>query len=523
MATKKPAADIAVKEDPLSLGLFNEQATSQLLRYLTRYPDFDEVLKKAGIRRRHLRTLLYDDEIAQAFDTRRDALLSVPMRLEPTEGADADKLRLILEPVLRDALTGMFNAVPFGYSVLEAVWERKDDGLIGLKTLGEKPFEWFEPKQDGTLVFYKDDGSGGVYGEEVDQKFKFFVTRSRATYANPYGEALLSRLYWAWYFRTNGWNFWAKFLERFGSPILVGKSSNNKAMLTALLQAHAQAAIAVSATDDVGTVGAATGNAGQAFEAFETNVIRRIQKVVLGQTLTSGTDGGSGNRALGQVHDAVRHDKRNSDISLIQYTMQRVVDAACTLNNLAPHKIVFADDTGLEKDRATRDKDLYAVGVRFEKTYFQDSYDLAEEDFTLSSEAAPVGGLPTPGQPVGGAVPKPGADEDPAAAGAADPKPPTKAAKLAASKFTNHGAGTKFTKQQDVVEALADASQVGAEAIPADKLRSAVLSATSPEDLADRLFALVGSSVSQSEFAVALERSLYAADILGYVHADGKV
>jgi phage gp29-like protein len=38
-----------------------------------------------------------------------------------------------------------------------------------------------------------------------------------------------------------------------------------------------------------------------AFEAFDNVLTRRIQKVVLGQTLTSGTDG-VGSRALGEVH-----------------------------------------------------------------------------------------------------------------------------------------------------------------------------------------------------------------------------
>jgi phage gp29-like protein len=521
-ASKKPASKSSSNPE---VGIFDEVAVSQVLRYLTRMPDMDEVLRKGGIQRKSLRTLMYDDEIAQAFDTRRDALLSVPMRLEPTEGEEADKIRAALEPVLREALTGAFNAVPFGYSVLEAVYERRD-GFIGLKFLGEKPMEWFEPKSDGRLMLFKDDGSGGTTGEEVDQKFKFFCTKSRATYANPYGEALLSRLYWAWYFRTNGWNFWAKFLERFGAPILVGKSSDNKSMLTALMQAHGQAAIAVSREDDVGTVGSTASSNGAAFETFEASVIRRIQKMVLGQTLTSGTDNGSGNRALGQVHDSVRTDKRNSDIDLVRATVQRVVDALCTLNNWSNHKVVFADDTGLEKDRAARDKDLHAVGVRFNKTYFQDAYELAEEDFTLSSESALAGGLPISSQAGEAAsTPKPGdkSKSDPAAEDDTSPKPPTKAAKLTSGLFSKHGEGTKFTQQQELLETLADESQVAAEAVSRDKLRSVVLAARDPEDLADRLFALVGDSVSDKQFRGVLERALYAADVLGYVHAEGKV
>ena len=52
------------------------------------------------------------------------------------------------------------------------------------------------------------------------------------------------------------------------------------------------------------------------------------------------------------------------------------------------------------------------------------------------------------------------------------------------------------------------------------KVRAAVLAATSPEDLSERLFALIGDEVSQPEFQVALEQALFAADVLGYVAAE---
>ena len=82
----------------------------------------------------------------------------------------------------------------------------------------------------------------------------------------------------------------------------------------------------------------------------ETASIRRIQKVILGQTLTSGTDGGSGNRALGGVHNDVRIDKRNSDIQLVTPTVQAMVDALLVWNGYAPGDVVFSmsDGKGLE-------------------------------------------------------------------------------------------------------------------------------------------------------------------------------
>lgn len=494
------------------VGLYSEEATSQLVRMMMRLPDLDEVLKQAGIRRERLRVMLYDDEIMQACETRLDALLATPVRFEPSETAQSMLLETVVRPVIRDLVSAAWKARLYGYSVAEAVYHLREDGVVAFAYVGEKPLNWFEPKPDGSLRYFPDDGSGGSDGIEVDQRYKFFLTRNNATYINPYGEALLSRLYWPWYFRTNGWKFWAKFLERFGTPLLVGKSTDPQAMVTALLLAHQQSVIAVDRDDDVGTAGLLPGANGQAFEAFETATIRRIQKVILGQTLTSGTDGGSGNRALGDVHDTVRIDKRNSDIVLVMPTVQRLVDAVCELNGWERHEVIFADEVGLETNRAQRDKELYAVGVRFTRDYLEDNYDLRETDFTLDSEATGAGTSPT--EPQGGAgAPSP-----------ANPGARAEAARAPSHLFTRRTAAPRFTRQQKVVEEQAEAVlATSGQPLDPELVLAAVLAATSPEDLADRLFALTDESVSADQFQATLERALYAADVLGYVHAEGKV
>lgn len=490
--------------------LFEEEAIDNLVQLLTRVPDPDEVLKKAGVPRHRLSALLFDDEIGQACETRLDALLTVPAHVYRAEGeTGADKsvdILTLLAPWLETIQSGAWQSRLYGYSVMECVYDnQREDGLIGIKFIGEKPMEWFEPKNDGTLAFFPADGSGGGAGLIVDQEFKFFLTRCKATYRNPYGEALLSRLYWAWYFRSNGWKFWGKFLERFGTPLLVGKSTEPAKMVAALLMAHSNAVVGVGREDSVEAVGVPSGNSGQTFEIFEQAAIRRIQKVVLGQTLTSGTDG-AGSRALGQVHDAVRMDKRDSDISLTQPTVQRVIDALCKINGWGKHEIEFADSTGLAKDRSERDKNLYAVGVRFTPGYITANYDLDTEDFTLTSGATQADGGATP--------PLPQADAAAKQQGAY-----LRVAGRASVSFSK--GKRRFSKHQQQVEDLADVVQEP-ELQPLDpaKVRAAVLAATSPEDLSERLFALIGDEVSTPEFQAALEQALFAADVLGYVAAE---
>jgi len=521
VAVGQPLANPGSLSTPLAAQLYDEQATDLLVQMLTKMPDLEDTLRQAGIQRYKLRVLLTDDEISQVCETRRDALLATPVHLEPGDTEQSKRLMELLQPHMAGLVATVFKARLFGYSVIEAVYAQTDKGDIGFAFLGEKPMQWFEPKSDGKLIFYPNDGRSSGYGLEVDQEYKFFCTRNMPTYEMPYGEAILAKLYWPWFFRTNGWKFWGKFLERFGTPLLVGNSSDPTAMVKALLMAHSNAVVGIGPDDKVAAVGAAQG-AGTVFADFEAASLRRIQKVVLGQTLTSGTDGGSGNRALGQVHELVRMDKRNADIMMATATLQRVVDALCKVNSWAPVKVWFADDQGLESDRAERDSKLYTQGVRFTPDYYQDNYDLRATDFEMASEAAPEGETPPalPGAPAKGAK----VGQPPAKSGAKKDSA-VKASQLPGHLFSQlPGGRKKFTKQQQQVEDQADAGlEEAGLPLDLDAIRTAITAATSPEDLEDRLFALIGDQVAQEDFVEVLERALFAADVLGYVHAEGKV
>jgi hypothetical protein len=246
---KSKIKDKASKKALSNGSLYSQEAVSQFYKF-SKQIDLDETLRKAGIKRHRLAILLDDDEISQAVETRVDALLATPFRFEPSDTPEAILLMQEIKEWFAEIATGSINALLFGYSVLEAVYDQADDGQIGLNWIGEKPMEWFEPKNDGRLI-YRQDGSGKE--SEVDQIFKFFMTRRKATYKQPYGKALLTVVYWLDFFRKNGFKFWAKFLERFGTPILKGKCKNSEPddMNQALLNAHAQSVISIDAEDDV--------------------------------------------------------------------------------------------------------------------------------------------------------------------------------------------------------------------------------------------------------------------------------
>ena len=480
----KPKKD---KAKALSYGnLYTQEAVTQFLYNFGRQPDIDEVLRKAGIARHRLKILLDDDEVAQAVETRIDALLATPFRIEPSDTPEAELLRQELNEWFCEIAGGALNALLFGYSVQEVVYEQKQSGHMGVQWVGEKPMQWFEPKADGRLI-YRADGNG--MEKEVDQKFKFLLTRRKATYEQPYGKALLATLYWLFFFKQNGFKFWAKFLEKFGTPILLAKvgsrDTTTTAMNNALLNAHAQSVLTIDNKDDVQLLSTpGNGSAGSSFESFNDQLMRQIQKVVLGQTLTSGNDGG-GSHALGQVHENVRQDKLKSDIRLVTPTIQTLVNALCTLNQWPKHKVLVGEKAKpLNKEQAERDSHLKNAGANLTPEYFQREYGLQEGDV----EVAPV----------------------------SDTKVAPQFSALPKSAFNFKAQSQNLKPEQIELEQVAE-NQPKVLLNESD-LEQIVSGSKDSNELLTKLYsATKGASVQ--DFEITMARALFMSDVIGYVHA----
>jgi len=288
------------------------------------------------------------------------------------------------------------------------------------------------------------------------------------------------------FFKQNGFKFWAKFLERFGTPILLGKCKDTETedMSRALLNAHAQSVLSIDADDDVQILSTSgtSGTAGAAFESFNNQLIRQIQKVVLGQTLTSGTDG-KGSYSLGQVHENVRMDKLKSDIRLVTPTLQAVIDSLCVLNGWPKHTVMLGEKPKpLNKDQAERDVHLKNAGANLSKDYFIREYGLQEEDLVDQVQT--------------------GFNQFTA---------------LPRQAFNFKATANKLSPEQQEVEELTD-GQDELQLLKPDQVKELVFKSDSPESLAYNLMQLIPGA-TQTQFTANLDQALYAADVLGYVTA----
>lgn len=465
-----------------SAELMNRQAVHALVEHLFSFDEPDEVLRKAGKDRAELRKVAADDEVATAIETRCAAVVATPWSLTPATGPVAEFLWEQLEAHAATIIEGAFSALLYGYSVLERVYDRREDGRLVVVEIEERPFDWFQPGPGGALTLRVGAGSGA----QLDTVDKFILTRHKATYRHPRGQALLSRVYWPWFLRSAGWRMWARFLERNASPLMVGMGHDTKRLAEALAAAVNSGVLAVGRDEKVERLD--SGQRGEAYRDFSDQVDRRIQKAILGQTLTTDVRG-SGSYAAAKVHDLVRIDRRLADIRLVTPALQNYVDALVKYNfpSATAPLVVMQDGAGLATDRAERDEKLARTGqIEFTEAYWLNRYDFEPGEIRAIRP--------------GSASIRAGAPADMSAAGA--------------GLFSSLA---RIQQRQADLDELADeAIALSTAPVRPDDIRAAVREATGPDDLIERLGEVAGHLPSAA-FSTLVERAMFAAEVVGYV------
>ena len=213
-------------------------------------------------------------------------------------------------------------------------WKQSGAGRITIDRVDERNIEWFRIHPRLGWRYYPDDGSGGVDGLDCDPR-KFLITVRHSTTRNPYGESLLSRLWFPVTWRREGWQMWLKFLETFGQPIIMGRVFNYAEFVDGMKKQGARSVFGWQGRSE-DTITTITASAPGEFERLENALTKRIQKLILGQTLTSEV-GSSGSYAAAKVHENVMDLKTVSDCRIVTATMQSLFNTWEQLNGwIAP-------------------------------------------------------------------------------------------------------------------------------------------------------------------------------------------
>jgi hypothetical protein len=209
------------------------------------YADFDKVIAEKGLT--VYREMKYDDQVKFCLLLKKFLILASGWEVEGTNEEQTNFVRDNFKSMNRSFSTILFEmltAIDYGFSVSELIWEKEKNATpshVLLKNIKTK-FPWdieFNYDEYGNLL----EEEGLMIQSEPMPLDKFVIYSFMEEFGNKLGESDLKGVYSAVWFKKIVWKFWARHLERFGSPIVkghvpVGTSSDEskkfKAMITRL-------------------------------------------------------------------------------------------------------------------------------------------------------------------------------------------------------------------------------------------------------------------------------------------------
>ena len=385
-------------------------------------PNPDPILRATGHALPVYRGMLYDAHIGGLARRRRAAVKALDWRLE-TGKAKSKTVRLVQDVLSRldvPAMVGsLWEAALFGYACAEVMWEKRESHVLPRAVIA-KPQEWFRFDSEGTLLFM---AMGSANGVPVPAR-KFLLSRQDATVKNPYGIADLARCFWPHTFKKGGLQFWLKFVEKYGSPKLVGKFDRNtpeteQEQLLALLEACVQDAVMVIPNDNsvevLGQDSASLSGAAENYEAFLRFCRSEISIALLGQDQTTEADT---NHASATAGLEVTGDIRDADAVMVQRAVQDLVAWIVELNigpeADAPEFVLYeqadaAAEAEADSKKAARDKAVAELRTYYSDDYLEKTYNLPpgalreekepEENAPASEPEKPEDGGPSFAEP----------------------------------------------------------------------------------------------------------------------------
>jgi len=359
-------------------------------------PDPDPVLQKMGKSIAVLRELMSDPHVGSVVQQRKAGVLSMEWDIDrgKSKSRQAKLVKQMFEGQKMYQLTSnILDALFYGYQPIEVV-PQIINGIWTPVKIEAKPQEWFSFNDENKLVL----DFGNRMKRDPVPDMKFLLPRNNPSYLNPYGEKLLSRVFWSVTFKRGGLKFWVTFAEKFGMPQVIGKvpRGTGETLMNDLrdkLEDMVQDAVAVIFDDqsiDIKNEGATTASP-DIYKGLVDFCNAEISKAILTQTLTTQSDG-AGSYALGKEQGNQLSKVSKGDVEIVTETYQELINWFDFNNSRSAEvpKFIMYQEEDVDDALAKRDTELSNQGVKFTKTYYKKSYGLEDEDFELGTATPPA-------------------------------------------------------------------------------------------------------------------------------------
>jgi phage gp29-like protein len=394
-----------------------------------------------------------DPHVAAVASKRRSNVTSRKLIITPAREGDAQAQAaadLCEESVLgrdgqggiagwRDALWDLTDALTKGVAVQQIVWD-----LEGSRYVPRALVTW--PQRE--LVLGRADTMGRLVdpdvvrivtdrerldGEEL-QPWGWIVHRDKARSVPLARAARMRAVVWFYCFKRWSWKDWAIFIERFGTPMRLGKyppgasDPDKRALLQAVLQMGRDAAAIVPTLSTIelietGTLKSAGGGPPHPVMVKACN--EEISKAIMGNTM-SADQGERGARSAKESYSAEELQLAETDAEKLCETIRHDLFTPLVRLNLGPAAPIplcrLAATQVANLEEAQRDKVVIReIGLKAGERYLREKYGIpAPKDGEET-----IGGLPPPPP---APVVAPPAGEDQSNDAAEEPEQPDQAA-----------------------------------------------------------------------------------------------
>jgi len=273
-----------------------------------------------------------DGHLYAELDKRKRALIGVDYFLVPPrnpsaqEKADTEYLQEMLEEGnwIKALIKSMSDAILKGFSLHELSWTRElGEWFVEVPEYRDPSWFMTHPERRNELRL-RDASHNGA--ELWPFGWIKHTHLAKSGYLSRGG--LVRQLVWPFIFKNYSVRDLAEFLEIYGLPLRIGQypagasDDEKRALLQAVMSIGHNAGGIMPKGMVMDFHSAATGQA-DPFELMFTWAEKTMSKVILGGTLTSQADGKSSTNALGNVHNEVRQELRDSDLAQIAETLTR--------------------------------------------------------------------------------------------------------------------------------------------------------------------------------------------------------
>lgn len=306
--------------------------------------------------------ILADLTVTQCDVSRKSVTEKKEIQIVCDDEKIKDEFKKIFNP---DVVSQILETYLYGLNVFEVNYKEKE-GLV-YPRLVQRDFRQFKFNDAGEFAF---NASGS---ERSIPPLKVIYALNRANFRKVYGDGLLKKLYFPVKMKNASLKFWFRFLEKFGSPWAIAKTSYEPDEMAAEVQAMLSGDSAVIDTDEEITLVQPTSNVD--FTRLPAYLDNQISKAILGANLTS--DVKEGSYAAAKTHNEIREDLAANDAKILIFVMNKAISFFKEINgyNGELYAKLFDEDTP-NTERATRDKTLYDMGFAPTKKYITSTYNI---------------------------------------------------------------------------------------------------------------------------------------------------